>query len=606
VSFRVRRVDVTATGREIVRERTVEGDILTVGRAAENDIAVPDLAVEQHHVRVAAVGRALTFTALGTLGFTLDGRSVAQEAAADGGAELVIGAWRIDFAAGPDGEIEVTVRPREDREGGTGAGHHGFTLASALPAKRPVAWALLAAIFLAFLIVPIWSSLHRERIKPDIDRGGQVMMDASWSTGALSTAHAALQNNCEACHVDAFVAVRDNACLACHATIGDHAPRPRLTLARGPLDWGDRVQREVADLFHKPGAGACTDCHTEHEGEGRMHPPAQKFCADCHGTMDTRLRTPLGNASDFGTVHPQFQPAVLTAMGAARPTRISLDARPREFNGLKFPHALHLSASGGPARMAGRLGSGQGPGKALACADCHRPTRDGVRFAPVNMERSCGGCHSLVYARGAGGFRTLPHGNIAAMRAALASDNRAPRQPIASGRRRPGQFAPGGTYYSSFTPPQRASVPLASRMLSVTGVCSECHYPASGGSNAGVMKVTQPSRYFAHGWFDHASHAKEPCGTCHTARTSQSATDVLLPPIKVCRECHLGEDAARPKVPSGCAMCHSFHPRGGAAPARVGQITRADQTVRRGQTAGGQPVTTRKWWGPGDADRANH
>ena len=156
------------------------------------------------------------------------------------------------------------------------------------------------------------------------------------------------------------------------------------------------------------------------------------------------------------------------------------------------------------------------------------------------------------------------------MRAALAGADRAPRRPIASGRRRPGEFAPGGLYYGNFAPPQRASVPLASRMLSVGGVCSECHYP--GGK--GVLPVTQPAGYMANGWFDHADHKKEKCATCHAATQSNSASDLLLPDIKTCRTCHLGEDAAKPKVASSCAMCHSYHPRGNLPPVEVGNTQR--------------------------------
>ena len=241
MSFRLRQVDTTATGREIVRERMIEGNALTIGRSAENDIAIPDLAVEQHHVRVTAEGRALTFEAMGTLGFTLNGRTRQLETDDDGSAELVLGAYRLDFAAGPDDEFEVTLRKREQREGGKGDGTHGFTLASALPGKRPVAWVLLVAIFLAFLAIPIWSFTHRERVKPDPDKPGQVLMDASWTPGALSTAHHKLEGNCESCHTDAFVAVRDEACLTCHQTIGDHAARPKLTLARGPMSSTSRA-----------------------------------------------------------------------------------------------------------------------------------------------------------------------------------------------------------------------------------------------------------------------------------------------------------------------------------------------------------------------------
>lgn len=572
MSFRIRQVDTTATGREIVRERIVEGDSLTIGRSAENHIALPDLAVEQHHVLV-SVGEncAITFESASTLGFTLNGRKRRVETVEDGGAELVLGAYRLDFAAGPDSEIEVTIRRREERESGRGEGAHGFTLASALPGKRPVAWALLIAIFIAFLAIPIWSFTHRERVTPDPDKPGQVVMDASWTPGALSTAHHKLEGQCESCHTDAFVAVRDEACLTCHEAIGDHAAQPRLTLARGPMSWGDKIQREVADVFHKPGAGACTDCHTEHEGEGRMNPPAQQFCSDCHGSMDKRLAdTKLPNAADFGKVHPGFQAAVLTTPGQTKPERVALASNPRTFNGIKFPHALHLGAGGGPSRMAMRLGARAGYGKPLDCANCHTPSKDGVRFQPVQMETSCGSCHSLVYDRSGGNFRTLPHGDIGKMRAALASADRAPRRPVASGRRRPGEYAPGGLYYGNFAPPQRNSVPLASRMLSVGGVCSECHYP--GGT--GVLPVTQPARYMAHGWFDHADHKREKCATCHKASQSNAASDLLLPDIKTCRTCHLGEDAAKPKVASSCAMCHSYHPRGALPPVDVGNTKR--------------------------------
>ena len=45
--FRIRTIDLTAGGREIVREREVAGDELVIGRAAENEIHLPDLAVEQ-------------------------------------------------------------------------------------------------------------------------------------------------------------------------------------------------------------------------------------------------------------------------------------------------------------------------------------------------------------------------------------------------------------------------------------------------------------------------------------------------------------------------------------------------------------------------------
>src|SRR6186713_1107120 len=83
MAFRIRTVDRTASGREIVRERALAADELVIGRAAENAIHLPDLAVEQQHVTVRAEsGGRLRLQSAGTLGFTLDGRTV-HEAAID-------------------------------------------------------------------------------------------------------------------------------------------------------------------------------------------------------------------------------------------------------------------------------------------------------------------------------------------------------------------------------------------------------------------------------------------------------------------------------------------------------------------------------------------
>ena len=116
--FRIRSIDLTATGREIVRERELAQAELTIGRAAENDIHLPDLAVEQRHVRVVpAPGGKLRLAAMGGLGFTLDGRST-DEAVIDPaeGAELELGSYRLLFAR-VDGVGASTIGGGVEREG---------------------------------------------------------------------------------------------------------------------------------------------------------------------------------------------------------------------------------------------------------------------------------------------------------------------------------------------------------------------------------------------------------------------------------------------------------------------------------------------------------
>jgi len=96
MAFLIRTIDFTAAGREIIRDRAIEKTSLSIGRAAENDIHLPDLAVEQRHVGIdLRPDGSLAVAALGTLGFALDGRIV-TEGVIDPrtGAEIALGAGR--------------------------------------------------------------------------------------------------------------------------------------------------------------------------------------------------------------------------------------------------------------------------------------------------------------------------------------------------------------------------------------------------------------------------------------------------------------------------------------------------------------------------------
>ena len=170
-----------------------------------------------------------------------------------------------------------------------------------------------------------------------------------------------------------------------------------------------------------------------------MDPPRQQFCAECHSQLKDRLSdTKLGNASDFGTVHPEFRAWVVSNADTKQLAPVSLDANPKEDSGLTFSHQDHLNRFGGVAKMAMTLGSAQGYGKALGCADCHKPSSDGVRFEPVNMERDCEACHSLAYSRVGGTVLKLRHGDIPQMLAQLSLSG--PVQSLGTTRDRPGDF----------------------------------------------------------------------------------------------------------------------------------------------------------------------
>lgn len=559
----IRSIDFTSGGREIVREREVSADAITVGRASENAIALPDLAVEQQHLVITQTpSGTLDIASAGTLGFHHDGVFTAHTHVDPArGGEIALGSYRLELANDESSRLVITQRKVEADFGETRDRLAGFGLSRALPGKRVMSWVAMVAIIAAFLAIPIYTHLNRAEAEPTIEGEGAVVMDASWSTGPLSSVHHGLEDQCEACHVAPFVAVRDETCLTCHRGLGDHADLDRQRASMPEFTGGEALLWDIAHAFNKPGPGACTDCHTEHEGAGRMEPTSERFCADCHDGMDARLTdTTLANASDFGEVHPQFQALVVPARGDTE-TRVTLADGVTDFNGIKFPHAMHISTTNGVARMAMNL-----TGDPLECSSCHMPTADGVRFLPVDMETSCESCHSLVYDRVGSTFRRLSHGDIEQVQADLVAADRAPRRPVSTGRRRPGPFTEGGIYYGNFS---RVYFPSLSNALSDNGVCGECHYRDNSAQGAlAVLPVTQRSRFFQHGWFDHEAHRQEECSSCHqAANTSNAATDLLLPDLQSCRDCHLGESALQAEVPSSCAMCHSYHPRDGAAAA---------------------------------------
>ena len=48
-----------------------------------------------------------------------------------------------------------------------------------------------------------------------------------------------------------------------------------------------------------------------------------------------------------------------------------------------------------------------------------------------------------------------------------------------------------------------------------------------------------PDRWFAHGGFNHEKHRVVSCAECHPkAKGSEKTSDVLLPGVESCRNCH--------------------------------------------------------------------
>ncbi len=572
MGFLLRLKSRSASGREIVRPVRVEADRLTLGRDPECDVHLTDLAVALHHASVEkGSGHQLNVTAEPGLSIELNGRKVKAgriDLASGGDIRIASHVLRMMPVAAGETDIPIDVERIGDSDTRTSRGDERmFSLQSAMPSKRAAAWLLSLLVLGVFLAWPI-KAFHDRQIQQLSAR--RYHPDSSWSPGPLSAAHAQLENNCQACHVKPFEAVRDQSCKACHANVHDHADPFRLARAKPDLDRWGKVKLAFRETFNMP-PGRCADCHTEHQGKPEMPVAAQRFCSDCHQALKSKLPdTKIGNAGDFGTLHPEFRPALITQWVEDRPVvrRLDLSTHPLEQSDLKFPHALHLSKTNGVAQMARRLSAEYGFGQSLSCADCHDADPSGARFQPVSMVDDCSMCHSLDFERQGGLVRTLRHGDPAQVVADLKDFYRVrpPRAPPIlqpGARRRPSDAMQGreqAQFNRAVADPARAEQAIRA-VFSPGGACYDCHEvqaPPRGSLAYKIRPVAFPVRYMLHGWFDHKAHQTEPCESCHKARASNSASDLLLPDLATCRNCHGGE-SARAKVPSSCAMCHDYH-----------------------------------------------
>lgn len=589
MSFILRRISTTKTGKQIVRDQPLPGEVISLGREGSNIIHIADLAVNPHHATISSPdGRHVRIAASDGLGFDLNGRTLdTADIDSASGAELRFGGHRLTIAREDESIILLIERIDELSQSSKDVDEvKAFSLQGVLPGKRIGAWTFAIVMLLAFLVGPIWAWHSFKNVD---ERPDGFHADTAWISGPLSRAHANLKNDCQSCHVEPFVAVTDATCVSCHT--GEHekmnaahadAPTAMLLAARQPPAIGDKILNGFARAFNRP-KERCVECHTEHEGAGPMAATPQKFCADCHVGMAGRLKaaghpTALADAGDFGTSHPEFRPLVRTAPGA-KPVRAALGKPILDQGGLKFPHDLHLQATGGVARMAASFRGRYDFGKQLECKNCHQPAADGVRIKAVEMERDCAMCHSLAFENVGGITRTLRHGEPDQVVADLTAYYRstAPSRPLQLGgmaRRRPGQYADGQVYNIYFREvavrPSRAQDAVRA-VFSKGGACHDCHtvFAPASGKGWRVMPVTQTARFLEKGWFDHDAHAETQCADCHTAATaSKQASDMLVPGLRQCRDCHVGEGGARivkvaTATASPCAMCHEYHSDGG-------------------------------------------
>jgi hypothetical protein len=394
-----------------------------------------------------------------------------------------------------------------------------------------------------------------------------------YTKGPLSAAHSVFTTNCELCHLRGTsfrAAVPDSACLRCH----------------------DAPQHNERQTF----TPQCTSCHVEHIGKARIAEVSDSGCVQCHGDLPTKdgQHSVNPHIRGFDKNHPDF--AVLQP-GQTDPGTIN------------FNHHAHLQNT-----IRGPLGAVQ-----LVCNDCHRPTNmqtiaqgpwpysvatvqpasqqpvsvsladsqqrkrrsvrvgAGAYMEPIRYVNQCAACHVLQ-------FDSLipepaPHDKPAVVDAFIRKKyaDYLAAHPEAQSLSASGidNGTPVGRTENILRPtltksPAPATSPAdwverrtaeAERLLWNKN-CKICHMSTehTGPGLPQSVKAIIPTRWLARSEFDHQAHMLLNCDNCHkTISASRETSEINLPPIAQCRQCHKEGGPSRQAAEGRCFECHSYH-----------------------------------------------
>ncbi|MCW1925187.1 cytochrome c3 family protein [Luteolibacter arcticus] len=401
-----------------------------------------------------------------------------------------------------------------------------------------------------------------------------------------------------------------SSCAACHASAGKDGGQWHVQAVEAfkqglaPHDWTRKGPLEASPMdqsclachqgmdFHQanmPSQFACHACHKEHVTDGAMPEVDSGLCISCHGdaTLMAKAREQAKGAhstpaEDSGSVAPPRQrPAtgyteVINSFHTDHPEFRQLrDLEPgqvRDTNPLKFNHAYHLKDGGLPFPPPST--------EQLDCRHCHERDARGEYQRPITYSQHCATCHPLKFDPGTSDEThlglLLPHGDPYYVRAFVRS---LPIQYAEYARTQEGitqaealkKYVDSkvanleGSYQQSgefleravFFADHESKLPDG-RQTPFNG-CATCHEvtdPKDTNGTPGIAKPATPERWMTLGSFNHDLHSKGfKCADCHNVTVSEKTSDLNLPSIKRCVDCH----SPKGGIDHRCTSCHTYH-----------------------------------------------
>ncbi len=442
--------------------------------------------------------------------------------------------------------------------------------------KRAVIFTCIATVLLLF--VGISRSLRDDFVNPGpissvhaSEHFAKTHHKISGDASTCAACHAGAKDSAAAWHTKALGAFKDG--LA-----------PADLIKRGPIESSTMDKSCLAchqgKEFHQPNMPAdfaCHQCHKEHGTSGFMPPVDNTYCTACHGSADLMAKSrDLGagtnphafakfTVDEDGKTQPRARPEggyteVINAFHTDHPEFRQIKDKVKDTNTLKFNHAAHM-------------GKGNMP-RNLNCADCHQQDSRGEYQLPITYSKHCAECHTLQFDEKTPGL-ALPHGNPYYVRAFLRSLNiqyeefgrdvegvtrREDLIDYIRGKRAgiEGQYKTGEDLEQMVFFSDKGTKFANGQRAAFTG-CVVCHdvKPAESiNATPKIENVGVPVRWMTLGKFDHSLHQKGlTCLDCHDVMKSELTSDLNLPSIKSCIDCHSPQGG----IDHRCTSCHTYH-----------------------------------------------
>lgn len=435
-----------------------------------------------------------------------------------------------------------------------------------------------------------------------------------YEAGHVAIAHKSFENDCAQCHtswapLERLILLSSNT----HSTSNEKCIRCHDGLSHYANADGSRVTGNTTL--------SCAECHRDHQGETGLATVADNQCIACHSDLKTDKKNTATvsahidafdpHASNYP--HPEFALRVLTkgdqGMQTPPPNHAVYSILKEEITGnqttwidqskIRFNHKRHLHAVyENEVLVEGLLDANrQLIDLSNRCDRCHELDADRRYMKPVNYEQHCAVCHQLYYEKNntPTAAKTdrpvVPHAKPEIVRGFLtnvfteqagnqkSTDNprSQPSTPPLPGRSRLSQAQAAQVNQSVkdienylLREPEKTVRDHDHKFfgLEARGGCRFCHEVSRSNngtsSNWSIVPPQIPQRWMPYSKFSHSSHRNVNCVKCHgDVYASNNTSDVLMPSIQTCRECHTTEVRRETIGTAGarthCVECHDFH-----------------------------------------------